>query len=528
MPAIVVETIGPNGMFPTLSDWAAALPEDLTASDEIRVAELGIAAEDPGATNISCVCDATRYVVVRAQAGASIADLSDPETDSLRIEPGQGAMIRATTGPAISLNGTSTFAELHVLQVCAEDGAALSDGGAGSAFTRITGCVLQGDATDPVVTVRGPGSELLASVVIQRGSGDGISLIDGATAEGCTVFKPEQDIATGIGVSATGDPSPELVAVAVSGFGEGFGSGVTGGNSLASDQINLLTAPDDLNDASWSRTGASVDPGDTIVGPTGIPLQRVGNSLNAFSFFSEGVVHSLLPGERFAFSIIVSDVTALVSALMLDAVPNKPEVLVDWQTSPPTVSVIGTNESLQAITGTVADLGGGAYRMYLQAENTTAAPLDITPIFYVTRGVENIGLDVGMYAGSAMAGNGHLGNGFTFADSVPGTDPISGFDPDAVFQSIDETLLDLRPIPGSRLETAAPVADAKTDLYGRYRATPETVGAAALNAVEPILVSDLALGISLEAAHAFDEAEVLSAFANRTVLPDRQARVINV
>ena len=268
MPAIVVETIGPNGMFPTLSGWAAALPEDLIETDEIRVAELGVAAEDPGAATISCVCDATRYVVVRAQAGASIADLSDPNTDPLRIESGLGAMIRTTTGPAITLNGASTFAEFHGLQICAEDGAALSDGGAGSSVTRITGCVLQGDTTDPVATVRGAGSELRASVVIQRGSGDGVALMDGASAEGCTIFKPEQDLATGYGVTSSGSPLPSLASLAVSGFGESFDPGITGGSNLASDQINLLNSPGDLNDPSWSRTSASIDPGDTIVGPT--------------------------------------------------------------------------------------------------------------------------------------------------------------------------------------------------------------------------------------------------------------------
>ena len=257
-------------------------------------------------------------------------------------------------------------------------------------------------------------------------------------------------------------------------------------------------------------------------------MQRVGNDLNAFAYFSAGVVHSLQPDERFAFSLIVSDVTAIVSALMLDALPNKPEVLVNWQTSPPTVTTVGTGAPLNAVTGSVADLGGGAYRMYLEVENTTASAIDVTPIFYVTRGIGNLGLDVGMYAGSAMAGNGHLGNGFTVTDSIPGSDPVAGFDPGAVFEQEDEALLDLRPVPGSVLETAAPVAEPNIDLYGRYRMAPETIGAVALNAVEPITVSDLAVGTSLDAAHALDEAEVLTAFANRTVLPDGPSRVVNV
>ena len=528
MPAIVVETVGPDGVFPTLSDWAAALPADLTAEDEIRVAELGVAAEDPGGAVISCICDATRYVVVRARAGASVADLSDPETGPLRIEAGQGAMIRAASGPAISMSGTAVVAEVHGLQVAGDNGAALAASGAGSAFTRVAGCVLRGNTAGPAVEIQGAGSELRACVVIQQGSGDGAALIDGASAEGCTVFKPEQDIATGTGVSVSGLPSPSLTSVAVSGFGESFDPVISAGSNLASDQINLLTAPDDLNDPAWSRISATIDLGDTIVGPTGVPLQRVGNNLNAFSYFSAGTVHGLQPGERFAFSMIVSDVTAIISALLLDAVPNKPEMRVDWQTVPPTVSVLGASASLQTVAGTVTDLGGGAYRMYLEAENTTAMPVDIAPIFYVTRGVENVGLDVGMYAGSAMAGNGHLGNGFTLAGSVPGSNPVTGFDPGEAF--VDETaaLLDLRPIAGSLLDTAEPVTAAQTDLYGRFRTAPETIGAVALNTVEPAAASDLSVATTIDAAHALDEAEVLSAFRNRTVLPDRQTRVINV
>ncbi len=528
MPAIVVETIGPDGIFPTLSDWAAALPADLTVSDEIRVAELGATTEDPGGAVISCICDATRYVVVRARAGSSVADLADPDVDPLRIEPGQGGMVHTVSGPAIALTGAMVVAEIHGLQIASDNGPALSDGGAGSAFTRITGCVLQGNSAVPVAEVRGAGSELCASAVIQRGSGDGVALTGGATVEGCTLFKPKQNLATGTGVSASAAPSPELISVAVSGFGESFDPAINGGSNLASDQVNLLTAPEDLNDPSWSRISASIVPGDTIVGPTGVPLQWVGNNLNAFSYFSAGVVHSLQPGERFAFSMIVSDVTAIISALLLDATPNKPEMRVDWQTIPPTVSVFGASASVQTIAGTVTDLGAGAYRMYLEAENPPATPVDIAPIFYVTRGVENVGLDVGMYAGSAMAGNGHLGNGFTQAGSVPGTNPVTGFDPGDVFEDETAALLDLRPVPGSALDTTAPVTSVRADLYGRLRATTETVGSVALGVTEPAIASDLAVATAVDAVHALDETEILSAYRNRTVLPDSPSRVISV
>ncbi|MEM7210626.1 MAG: hypothetical protein AAF479_01855 [Pseudomonadota bacterium] len=528
MPAIVVQTIGPDGAFATLADWANALPSDLTATDEVRVAELGTAAVDPGGVVISCACDSTRYVVVRAQAGATVSDLSDPELDPLRIEAGQGALVYSTSGAAISLSGSSVIAEVHGLQILADFGTALTDGGAGSRFSRITRCALDASSTIPAVTVAGVGSEIGSSIVIQRGSGDGIALRDGASSQGCTVFKPARANADGVGVSTAGSPVPSASSIAVSGFLQNFGDDFSQARNLASDQMNLLPAPDDLSDASWTRISASIDPGDTIVGPTGVPLQKVGNNLNAFSYFSAGVLHTLQPGERFSFSIVVSDVTALISALLFDAVPNKPEMRVDWQGSTPVIGILGATASLQTVSGTVTDLGGGAWRLELTAENTTASPLDVTPIFYVTRDVANVGLDVGMYAGSAMAGNGHLGSGFAYPSSVPGIDPIHGFDPAMVFHEDDPALLDLRPVQGSVLETSSATVVQGADYYRRIRTSPETIGAVSLSTVLPAAPAGLAVASSVDPVHALDEAEVLSAFRSRTMLPATPVRVINI
>ena len=133
-----------------------------------------------------------------------------------------------------------------------------------------------------------------------------------------------------------------------------------------------------------------------------------------------------------------------------------------------------------------------------------------------------------MYAGSAMAGNGHLGHGFTHAGSVPGANPVAGFDPGDVFEDETAALLDLRPVPGSALDTIAPVAAVRPDLYGRLRTATETIGAVALSVAEPAVASDLPVATSVDAVHALDEAEILSAYRSRTVLPDSPSRVISV
>lgn len=528
MPGIVIDRIGPEGTYATLAEWASALPADLTVADEIRIAELGMAVNDPGNVVIETVCDATRYVVIRAEAGASVADQSDPLSDPLRIEVGQGALIHTTSGAAITLSGNATRAEVHGIQILAEAGEALSDGGTGSSFRRVSACFLDANASASAVQVRGSGSEIYSSVIVQRGSGDGIALIEGASAEGCTVFKPSQPVATGTGVTVEGTSIVAVHSVAVSGFGLSYGAGITNASSLASDQLNQLTVPDDLTDGYWTRVSAGIDGGDTIIGPTGVPLQRVSNNLNGFAFFSAPVVHTLAPGEGFAFNMIVSDVTAVVSALLIDSSSGKPEMRVNWQTSPPSVTILGATAPLRAITGTVTELGGGAYRMLLQVENTTATPIDVTPIFYVTRGVENVGLDVGMYAGAAMAGNGHLGTGFTYRDTVPGTDPVLGFDPGAVYIDHQTPLLDLRPIAGSSLEVASGgAALPNSDLYKRFRRPPETIGAVSLNATDSASPSNVVIPLTINPVHALDEAEIISAFRSRTILPASPVRVLH-
>ena len=527
MPSIVIDRIGPDGTFETLSDWASELPSDLTVTDEIRVAELGLTVTDPGNAVIETICDATRYVAVRAEAGASVADTSDPTSMPLRVEAGQGALIHATAGSAIALSGLATRAEVHGIQILADAGIALDSGSEGSRFERVSGCVLDATSNSPAVTLQGASAEMYSCVVIQRGAGDGITLLDGASVEGCTVFKPEQAIATGTGIAPSGTSGSEARSVAVSGFGQAFGTDLATASDLGSDQINLLTAPDDLTDPYWTRVSAGIDGTDTIVGPTGIALQRVSNNLNGFSFFSAPVVHSVAPSERFAFSMIVSDVTAKISALLIDSASGKPEMRANWEASPPTVSILGATAPLKAVTGTVTDLGGGAYRMFIEVENTTAAPIAATPIFYVTRGVENVGLDVGMYAGSAMAGNGHLGNGFSYPGAVPGVDPVEGFDPSAVYANHQAAQLDLRPIAGSALESSSGApALSSVDVYRRHRGAPETVGAVSLNAVAPVVPDDVVPAIQIEAAHALDEAEIISAFRSRTVLPASPVRVL--
>ena len=95
MPETVINSVGAGRDFADLAAFAAAVPADLTSVDQIWVAELYADNEDPGGAVLQTVCDATRYIVVRAAPGEGFADLMDPESDPLTSTPGLGAMILA-------------------------------------------------------------------------------------------------------------------------------------------------------------------------------------------------------------------------------------------------------------------------------------------------------------------------------------------------------------------------------------------------------------------------------------------------
>ena len=521
----VVRSIGVGGDFATLAEFSTALPASLVATDERWIAEILNGAPDPGGAVIQTVCDQTRYVVVRSVAGQGTGDLMNPVSDVLRAQAGLGAMIEATSGDAVSVVGGQTRLEVANLQIAAAAGAALIDDGAAS-IVSVEGCILEGNGSLPVVTVRGIGG-ISRSTVIQRGAGDGIALEDGALAEGCTVSKPPKVVADGLGISFDGTPAPGARSCFATGFRQAFGPGAGTAEGLVSDQENILGVSDDFADPYWTAIAASVNGGDTVPGPYDAPLQWLGNNLNAFSRFDGPVIASLAPGARIAFTLIVAQPTALVSAILLDSSAGRPELRVTWSTNPPGVGLLGQVANFAARVGTVTDLGGGTWRLYLEAENTTAAPIDVTPSVYVTRDVSNSGLDVGFYGGTMMAGTKHLGTGFARMGAVPGTGALDGVDPATALESVADSFEDLRPLAGGPLESVGVLAGA-SDIYHRYRLTPDTVGAVSLNTAEVVQGSEQVLPAVLDAVPLVDQQDVVTATSRRTVMPAIPSRTIEV
>jgi hypothetical protein len=97
--------------------------------------------------------------------------------------------------------------------------------------------------------------------------------------------------------------------------------------------------------------------------------------------------------------ITIGEVSALKSALVFAGVPGRPELRVDWTTARPRTAVLmGSDEDL-IVDGSARPLGREFWRLSLEMTNTSTRQIFLMPTFYVTRGVENAGLDLGLHAG---------------------------------------------------------------------------------------------------------------------------------
>lgn len=451
MTRTIRHNIGPDGDFPTLAEWASALPRDLIAEDARYVAQLGGQIPDPGGIVIASRSDATRSITICPRPGEGFRDLYDPLTDALAPAPELGAMIQSLTGDAIRIHAAQAHVEIHGLQMICENGAVTGET-AGTVGVVLGDCMIDANSAHPAVTLTGPASRMTGCTLIQRGLGDGICLRDGARIANSLIFKPERPVATGSGVATGTGRGCEASSVAVFGFRQSFAKGLSKARHLVSDQVNLVPAATDLADPAWQRTGASVDPMNTVPGPFAIPMQRVGNNQNGFSRLEGPVLGRCEPGERFSASLAIAQPTSLTSALTLGSVRCTAELMIDWRTTPPTTHLSRPRGTLQAKAGGITALGGETWRLWLEVENTGADPQDIRLGLHISRGTENVGLLLGMYAGMAMAGPGHLGNGFVPSGTALGPDCIEGVDPARALHSVDETAPDLRPLPGGPLE----------------------------------------------------------------------------
>ena len=156
--------------------------------------------------------------------------------------------------------------------------------------------------------------------------------------------------------------------------------------------------------SDWRRVDATVDPNDTIPGPFGQPLQRLGNAQNAFARLEGPPVPSVGPGARGVFTAVVAAPTTLTSALVLTSASGQAELHVDWTEVPPTFVLVSRRAGLAVEAGTVEGLGLDIWRLALQARNEMPGAVAVKPALHVASGIGNAGMSVGLYAGLLRTG----------------------------------------------------------------------------------------------------------------------------
>jgi hypothetical protein len=156
--------------------------------------------------------------------------------------------------------------------------------------------------------------------------------------------------------------------------------------------------------SDWRRVGATIDLNDSIPGPFRRPLQRLGNAQNAFARLEGPPLACVDPGARAIFTAVVAAPTALSSALVLTSASGQAELHVDWTEVPPSFVLLHRRAGLTVEAGTVDGLGWDIWRLALQARNRTRDAVMVKPSFYVTSGIGNAGISVGLYAGLLRTG----------------------------------------------------------------------------------------------------------------------------
>ena len=157
------------------------------------------------------------------------------------------------------------------------------------------------------------------------------------------------------------------------------------------------TLEDFLQD--WQANGATLSCSDQLLGPFAKPLVRIGNDRNAFARLKARVPSRVRAGEQIRFGLVITRPTVLVSALGLVSEVGRPELRIHWSSTPPRQRLIGRSARLCAIRGEVVALNDETFTAMLVAENRTYQALDVTPVFHVAHGIENVGLDAGMHIG---------------------------------------------------------------------------------------------------------------------------------
>lgn len=212
MATTIVKTIGTAGDYTTLQAWEDACPANLVTADQIWQGQCKNQEFTSASTLLTIsgtTVDATRYVELTTEAGASFIDNASASTNALRYNAANGAAIRITAGYAIGVIVSQAYTRISKLQFSSSisDGsasAALQVGTANGTNVDINKCIFESfcvSATLGTVTIDGTANVIRNSVVItKRNSTSCIiaTISNGTSAYNCTFASLVAVAATGI------------------------------------------------------------------------------------------------------------------------------------------------------------------------------------------------------------------------------------------------------------------------------------------------------------------------------------------
>lgn len=106
MPTTVTKVIGTGGDYTTIQAWEDALPADLVAGDTLQIGECKNQTFSESVTISGQTTDATRYVHLRCQSGASFMDNANVRTNALRYNTANGMAVEGNPALTIGTNFT--------------------------------------------------------------------------------------------------------------------------------------------------------------------------------------------------------------------------------------------------------------------------------------------------------------------------------------------------------------------------------------------------------------------------------------
>lgn len=264
MPTTITKSIGTTGRdYSTIASFEAAIPADITASDEIWVGECYNDSEFLVTAAISfsgSTTDATRYIVLKTAAGQSFRDHANKLTNALRYNQSNGVGIRTTTSYIDLISVAEDNVRFEGLQIQN----AGTNGSGNYAWTKsgtrdglqVRNCIIERSGAGHGVLIEGANSFVVNStcVMYTNGStiGNGITSQNSAAAViACTVLRPtDATTVGGIGARRSYN-TPLFQDVAVFGdFTTHFGAGAPYHASSGYNATDAATAPGSNNQTS--------------------------------------------------------------------------------------------------------------------------------------------------------------------------------------------------------------------------------------------------------------------------------------